>query len=82
MAVKPNGQVLAIREQIIEDPVSGLTLQFEQYPDGSSIKAKLTIYGNVPYGSRELLFDAEGENAAAGTATSGACRASWLQMAD
>lgn len=76
MATKPNGNICLIREQIIEDPVSGLTLQFEYRDNGTS---KLTIYGDLPFGSREIIFDENGEEAAAGTAITGPCRASWLR---
>lgn len=75
MAIKPNSTICSIREQIIEDPVSGLTLKFEYRDNGTS---KLTIYGDLPFGNREFIFDEHGEEAAAGTATTGSCRASWL----
>ena len=78
MAIKPEGRVCAIREQIIEDKVSGLTLQFEFVPE-STARVCLRIFGNLPNGSRELLFNADGELAATGTALAGPCRATWLK---
>ena len=50
MAIKPSGRMCAIREQIIEDPVSGLTFQFECKP-GSDAPVRLRIFGNLPYGT-------------------------------
>ena len=76
MATKPNGGVCQIREQIIEDEVSGLTIQFELRDNGTT---KMTIYGNLPYGNREFIFDSNGEEGAAGVALSGSCRPSWLR---
>lgn len=78
MAVKPNGSFCAIREQIIEDPVSGLTLQFVHKP-GTDAPYRLQIFGDLPYGNREILFNEDGAEAGAGTALAGACRPSWLR---
>jgi hypothetical protein len=78
MAVKPNGGLCSIREPIIEDPASGLTLQFQIVP-GSTAPVRLIISGDLPYGSREILFDRNGIEAGAGTAVSGSCRPSWLR---
>lgn len=79
MALKPNGGLCAIREQIIEDPVSGLTFQFEMKP-GSDAPVRLRIFGNLPFGNREILFDEDGKEAGAGTALVGSCRPSWLKQ--
>jgi len=78
MALKPNGGMCLIREQIIEDPVSGLTIQFAHVP-GSDAPFRLRIHGDLPYGDRELLFNSAGEEAGAGTALGGHCRPSWLR---
>jgi hypothetical protein len=78
MALKPNGGVCAIREQIIEDLASGLTFQFELKP-GSDAPVRLRIFGDLPFGNREILFDQDGVEAGAGTLLSGACRPSWLK---
>ena len=56
MAVKPSGQLCGIREQIIEDPVSGLTFQFLLVPD-SDAPVRLRVFGALPHGNREFLFD-------------------------
>ncbi len=76
MSVKPNGKICAIAEQIIEDPVSELTLQFEHMENGLT---KLTIYGDLPFGNRDFVFDSGGAMSGAGTATAGLCRPSWLR---
>ena len=78
MALKPNGSLCSIREQIIEDAASGLTLQFIHKPD-SDAPYRLLIYGNLPNGNREILFDVDGAEAGAGTALVDACRPSWLR---
>ena len=78
MAVKPNGNLCMIREQIIEDPVSGLTFQFIHKP-GSDAPYRLVIFGNIPYGNREILFDVNGEEAGAGLALTESCPPTWIK---
>ncbi len=78
MAVKPSGRLCGILEQIIEDPVSGLTFQFLLMPD-SDAPVRLRVFGALPHGNREFLFDHNGQEAGAGTAFSGTCRPSWLR---
>ncbi len=78
MATKPSGALCAIREQIIDDPVSGLAFQFLLVP-GSDAPVRLRVFGNLPHGNREFLFDHRGNEAGAGTALSGSCRPSWLR---
>ncbi len=78
MAVKPDARILKIKEQIIEDPVTGLSFQFAFVPE-SSAPFRLRIFGDLPYGNREIIFDKNGEEAGAGTALSGSCHPSWLR---
>jgi hypothetical protein len=78
MAVKPDALDWSIKEQIIEDPVSGLTFQFVAMP-GSDAPFRLRLYGDLPYGNREILFDETGAEAGAGTALQGACPPSWIR---
>ena len=76
MALKPNGSVCEIREQIVEDPASGLILQFE-CKDG---RPRIVIAGeSLPYGNREILFDENGREAGAGTLVGEFRRPSWLK---
>ena len=76
MPIKPNGLLCKIREQIVEDLASGLILQFE-LTDG---KTRLVIAGkSLPFGNREILFDADGKEAAAGTLLGEFRRPSWLK---
>ncbi|HEX2567304.1 MAG TPA: hypothetical protein VHL85_10630, partial [Burkholderiales bacterium] len=64
MPVKPNGALCSIREQIVEDPATGLILQFECQNNHT----RLVIAGaSLPFGNREIIFDKEGKEAAAGT---------------
>ncbi|TMH26996.1 MAG: hypothetical protein E6H63_11350 [Betaproteobacteria bacterium] len=76
MPLKPNGALCRVREQIIEDAPSGLTLQFEC--DGGRLR--LVIAGSaLAVGNREILFDQEGREAAAGTLVGEFRRPSWLK---
>lgn len=77
MAVKPNARSLEIREQIIEDPVSGLTFQFAVAPVEDA-PFRLRVYGDLPNGNREFLFDSTGQEVGAGTSMNSPCRPSWL----
>jgi hypothetical protein len=78
MPVKPNGNLCSIREQIVEDLASGLILQFEC----ANGKTRLVIAGkSLPFGNREILFDEEGREAAAGTLAGEFRRPSWLKSA-
>jgi hypothetical protein len=78
MPLKPNGALCQVREQIIEDAASGLTLQFE-CDDG---RLRLVIAGKaLARGNRELLFDEEGREAAAGTLIGEFRRPNWLKSA-
>jgi len=76
MATKPNGQDCIIKEQIIEDEVTGLTIQIEKAPDGES---RVRIYGDLPFGNRDFSFDADGELVGTGTATGVCPRPSWIR---
>ena len=75
MPVKPNGALCKVREQIVEDEASGLILQFEC----KNGRTRLVIAGaSLPFGNREIIFDDEGCEAAAGTLLGGFRRPSWL----
>lgn len=57
MALKPNAGTCWLREQIVEDLPSGLTLRVESRADGT----RLVLLGRaLPGGRREILFDPEG----------------------
>ena len=76
MPIKPNGALCSIREQIVEDPATGLILQFECVED----RTRLLIAGaSLPFGNREIIFDKEGKEAAAGTFVGEFRRPSWLK---
>jgi hypothetical protein len=79
MPLKPNGALCHVREQIIEDMASGLTLQFEC--DGG--RMRLVIAGkHFSPGHREILFDEHGREAGAGTLVGAFRRPSWLRPVD
>jgi hypothetical protein len=76
MPLKPNGALCRVREQIIEDAASGLTLQFE-CEDG---RLRLVLAGKaLALGNREILFDDEGREAGAGTIVGEFRRPNWLK---
>lgn len=76
MPVKPNGTLCSIREQIVEDLASGLILQFEC----NGGRTRLVIAGAaLPFGNREIIFDSEGKESAAGTLLGEFRRPSWLK---
>jgi len=78
MAPRPNGGICHIRAQIMEEPPSGLTLQFVYVP-GSDAPYRRRIKSDLPHGNREILFDHDGTEAGAGTALGGSCRLTWLR---
>jgi hypothetical protein len=77
MATRENGKQWVVREQVIEDPASGLVFQFEVAPDG---EMKFRVFGeSLPFGNREFYFNRDGEKAGSGTATRGLCRPAYLE---
>jgi hypothetical protein len=60
MAEKPAGLRFSIKEQILEDPVTGITFQFFAVPGQEETPFRLRIFGNVPYVDHEFVFDREG----------------------
>jgi hypothetical protein len=79
MPLKPNGALCSIREQIVEDPATGLILQFEC----SGGRTRLVIAGaSLPFGNREIIFDKEGREIAAGSFVGEFRRPSWLKKVE
>lgn len=62
MPIKPLARPCHIREQVVEDLPSGLTLQFEAFEGG----VRLTIAGKALASNREIVFDAQGAAVAIG----------------
>ena len=79
MPLKPNGALCCVREQIIEDMASGLILQFECREGRTRLVIASTHLSN---GNREILFDAEGREIAAGTLAGEFRRPTWLRKVD
>jgi len=76
MPLKPNGLTCHVKEQIVEDQASGLILQFECTDAGM----RLVIAGkSLPFGNREIMFDSQGKEAAAGTLLGEFRRPTWLK---
>ncbi len=82
MGLKTDASNWMIKEQIIEDPVTGLTFQFESVPDDLDAPFRLKIFGDLPYGNREFLFTQDGKEAGAGVALTGLCKPTWLVNTD
>lgn len=76
MTLRPNVQEWVIKQQIVEDQVTGLTFQFEAMP-GSDAPFRLRIFGDIPGGNREILFSKSGKEAGSSTFL-GLCRPAWL----
>ena len=69
-------QSTTIREQIIHDQASGLSLQFEVAPNGETV---LHVFGDgLANGNRTFEFDHRGELAGRGCTVSGDCRPGWM----
>ena len=63
--LKENAKTLQIKEQIIPDLVTELTLVFRVAPSGEAV---LYILGDtLPFGNRDFQFDKGGELAGTGT---------------
>lgn len=75
MGLRANGKCCIINEQILEDPASGLTFQFELREDGTTA---MRFFGeSLPFGNREIIFDKDGVEIGAGTVTRGLCKPCW-----
>ncbi len=69
--LKQNAKTLKIKEQIINDAVTGLTLIFRVTPSG---EARLHLISEIlPFGNRDIMFDADGNEAGAGTGLCSDC---------
>lgn len=82
MPLKPGGAApLTIQEQIIEDPITGLTFKFEVNPGATDAPYRMIVFGDFPYGNnREFLFDHEGRSGGRGTYCGCACPSpTWLK---
>ena len=75
--MKPDGRAGTVKEQIIEDPVLGMTLQISVSAKGVT---KLIILGNFPLGNREHLFYPDGSHMGAGTYLTHCPIPNWLQL--
>ncbi len=80
MAEKPNAKTIQLREQIIKDDVTGITIKIERTADG---EGRLRLYGQIAYGHRDFAFDSAGRLVGTGTGTCQSCpgsQPSWLRV--
>ena len=71
MTFDPLDHNWTVREQVVEDPTSGLTFHFELSPDGPILR----VTGDaLPLGNREIHFDASGWEESAETNVGGRVR--------
>lgn len=76
--IAETGKLCNIVEQVIEDPVTDLTIEFEVMPYGDT---KMRILGpNLRFGNREFIFDQNGILGATGTAVACNCRPPQLKI--
>ena len=60
MAVKPNAKDCVIKEQIIEDRVTGLTIQIRKYSEESG-GCQISLHGKcLRFGNRNFVFNEDG----------------------
>lgn len=58
-------KVINIKEQVVEDSATGLTIEFKAREDG---EFRLCLNGSIlPLGNREIQFDKDGRYVGAGT---------------
>ena len=65
MDAPQSSQIWAVPQQIVEDPATGMTLQFSVSPSGEQT---LTVIGDLPLGNREFIFARDGSLAGTGLA--------------
>ena len=64
-----------VKEQLIDDDVSGLAFKFEVSPNGSAV---LKLFGPIlPHGNREIFFTPSGEVRYLATSVLGVERPNW-----
>lgn len=73
--LRPNAKDWVVKEQIVEDAVTGLFFQFEKRPTGHVLR----IFGErLPLGNRDLFFDGpSGECNGSGIGARGLSKPAW-----
>ncbi|MEM8950544.1 MAG: hypothetical protein AAGA21_05530 [Pseudomonadota bacterium] len=79
MALKPGARQWIVMKQIVEDLATGLTFQFKTNEADESAPFHLKIFGELQFGNREIIFDANGEETEAGPLLADACHPSWIR---
>jgi hypothetical protein len=80
MAQKPDGKQFPVSEQIFSDQVTGIKFQFFCTPSDQNSPFRLRLFGNLPYGDHELIFDAAGVIRARETIVETRPAPSWLKL--
>jgi hypothetical protein len=79
MAEKPDGHHFAIKEQIFDDPVTGISFQFFAVPDDLRAPFRFRVFGNVSYVDHEFVFDRNGVIRGRETVLVRRSRPTWLK---
>jgi len=75
VSLKPGAQICRIREQILRDPASGLTFQFEIDDQG---RTRFRVFGDaIPAGNWEVGFE-DGKVSFTGTSLIGVSKPAWM----
>ena len=82
MGMKEDCQTWTIKEQLIEDLSTGLTLEFEVVADDLEAPFRLKISGDLPFGEREIMFGRDGKEACSAMVLAGLSSPTWLTSAD
>ena len=77
MSEKMNSRAWTVREQILRDPATGLTITFAIDDLG---RPRLRLHGDcLPFGNREIGFGTDGLEAFAGTSAAPCPTPSWIR---
>ena len=66
--IKDNSKEICLKEQVLYEDASGLTLEFVAVENDETFPYRIRIYGeNLPYGNREIFINREGKIDGGGT---------------
>lgn len=71
--LKENSKEICIKEQVLFEDASGLTLEFVSVENDEKFPYRIRIYGDIlPYGNREIFINKDGKIDGGGTYLGGA----------
>lgn len=70
MMQRLGAKTVRIKEQVINDPATGMMLIFEVTPIGKEPRVRL-LSSALPFGNRDFQFNRDGEYVGAGTSLAG-----------